>query len=315
MYQEYAIDPTTICRSFDRFKLFWNGLGYHEGRLLSRFPGTWERKVVKSPAYKDLPDGHRKKAIEESLIREAKAKRKSIASGRKYDPCAESWLTEVEQTQASQPFHGILAEENPNQHSDIICFDDVGDKEDCWCTPTPWQVKRCHTDLAQTAAPLLLASRELLFIEPYFRLSSRFTRPLKRMFESIKEYEQKIDRIEIHLKKGDPKDGFENFLDGFEHDLKNKVQECCTRPCDWVLDKLEFFIWESPDDDRMHPRYILTDTAGLGFENGLDEDRGGDTYTDVNLVTGPSLERRWNEFQVETATRKKVKTYKAADFI
>lgn len=298
MYQEYAIDPTTICRSFDRFARFWNGLGYGEGRLLSRFPGKWERKLIRSQAYLDLSEGQRKR-VEILLKREADTRRRIVPSGRSYDSNAQTWLEAAENCHRQQPFHGILAESNPRSHGSVTCFDDVGEQGDCWATPRPWQVKRWRTDMARAAAPLLRTSREILFVEPYFEFSDRFTHPLCAFLSELASYAGVIKRLEVHLKRRSDEGTPEYFRDVFEQEARAKLRHY--RPPDGheLIEKLEFFIWESPDENRMHPRYILTEVAGLGFENGLDETYEGEILTDVTLVDGPSLQRRWQEFQAE----------------
>ena len=313
MYQEYAIDPTTICRSFDRFKLVWNGLGYSEGRVLSRFPGSWEKKVIKSQAYKDLPDGLRKKLIEDSLANEAKVKRKSIASGRDYDSNTPSWLEEAENAHASAPFCGILAEGNPREHASVVTYDELGDTEDCWTVPRPWQVMRYRRAMAAAAAPLLRASRDILFIEPYFKFSPRFTKPMQAFLAELVPFERVINRLEIHLKHWDDESNEATFQSDFEQAVADKLRYCCPRGGEKLLKKLEFFIWESSDSNRMHPRYILTEVAGLGFENGLDESDDGGGLTDVSIVAGDSLQTRWNEFQMATVSRRLVSRIKVRD--
>ena len=262
MYQEYAIDPSTICRSFDRFKMVWNGLGYGEGRLLSRFPGKWEQKVFKSCAYLDLPDGSRKKLIEESLVKEAKSK--SIASGRAYDSNAATWLEAAESIHAKKAFHGILSETNPRGHPDVVCYDTLGDSEDCWTVPKPWHVTRHHSNMAVAAAPLLRASRDILFIEPYFQFIPRFTKPMKAFLAELVPFESVVNRVEIHLKHWDQKSNDDTFKSDFEQAIADKLHFCCPRYSGELIKKLEFFIWESPDSNRMHPRYILTEVAGHG---------------------------------------------------
>ena len=304
MYQEYAIDPTTICRSFDRFKLIWNGLGYGEGRLLSLFPGAWAKKVVSSGAYKDLPDGLRKKTIEDLLVRETKLKRKSIASGREYVPDLGSWLQAAEDAHANRAFHGIVSETNPRDQAAVTCFGDLGDNEGCcWNLPRPWQVKRNHVEMAAAAGPLLRSSKKILMIEPYFNFGRRFTRPLRSFLAELVPYAAVVDRVEVHLKHNPERGTPEHFTEEFKQEAAEKLHFIRPRGGEALLQKLEFFIWESPDDNRMHPRYILTEVAGLGFENGLDESDDGETLTDVTLVYGQSLNTRWNEFQDATATR------------
>lgn len=314
MYQEYAIDPTSICGSFDRFKLFWNGLGYHEGRLLSRFPGSWEKRVVKSRSYQELPDGLRKKAIEESLAKEVKIKRRSVLSGRDFDSNAPSWLEEAERAHASMRFHSILSEENPRSHTDVACFDEIGEPGDSWEIPKPWQVTRYHKDMAQAAAPLLRASREILLIEPYFDFHTRFTRPLKSFLTELAPYSSAIMRIEVHLKHWDNESNDELFIEAFkERAAENLRHFTPEHGGQAILEKLDFIIWESPDANRMHPRYILTEVAGLGFENGLDESDNGGGVTDVSIIAGASLETRWNEFQETSSTRRLISRIHARD--
>jgi hypothetical protein len=314
MYQEYAIDPTTICRSFDRFKMIWNGLGYGEGRLLSMLPASWAKKVVKSSAYNDLPDGLRKKAIEDNLAREKKLKQKSVASGRNYKPDLGSWLQGAEEAHADRPFHGILAETNPREQPAVTCFDDLGENEDCcWNLPRPWQVKRNHIAMANAAAPLLRCSKQILLIEPYFHFGRRFTRPLLSFLTELVPYTGSIDRVEVHLKHNPERGTPEYFTEEFKQEAAGKLRFIQPTGGESLLQKLEFFIWENPDDNRMHPRYILTEVAGLGFENGLDESDDGETLTDVNPVYGQSLETRWNEFQVGTAARQLLSKFSISD--
>tara|TARA_B110001469_G_scaffold79498_1_gene75208 strand:- start:4751 stop:4951 length:201 start_codon:yes stop_codon:yes gene_type:complete len=63
----------------------------------------------------------------------------------------------------------------------------------------------------------------------------------------------------------------------------------------------------------MHPRYILTEVGGLGFENGLDESDDGETLTDVTLVYGQSLVTRLNEYQADDPERKLLCRFSTSD--
>lgn len=302
MYQEYAIDPTTICRTFDRFKLFWGGLGYGEGRLLSKFPGSWEKKALKSDTYNVLTELQQKR-IEELLAREKFEKRRIVPSGREYDSNSPSWLDAAESAHAGKPFHAILAEGNPRKHKAVACFDDLGEDGDFWSVPRPWQIDRWHTNMANAAARLLLCSREILFVEPYFCFEERFTRPLKAFLEIVTPYANVIQRIEVHLKQSNPELSHDDFRDAFIEAGKQNLKHCCPRDGKELLKKVEFFIWENSTTHRMHPRYILTEVSGLGFEHGLDESVAGHEVCDINIVSGSSLQKRWEEFQETTSPR------------
>jgi hypothetical protein len=302
MYQEYAIDPTTICQSADRFLRFWGGLGYGEGRLLSKFPGKWERMLLRSESYGGLTD-IQKTAILQRLATEKETKQRIIPSGRNYNSNSTDWLEAAESGHSEKPFHAILAEENPRNHGAVSCFDNVGKDGDCWTVSRPWLIERWHTDLAKVAVPLLRVSREILLIDPNFQFKERFTRPLKAFLSELLPYAGVIRRIELHLNYNNRDLSHQTFRDEFLGDAKNNLRHCCPTGGQELLKKLDFFIWERPESNRMHPRYILTEVAGLKFDYGLDESIAGHELTDVDLVSGHSLQGRWKEFQIETSPR------------
>jgi hypothetical protein len=43
---EYAVEPKVIGSSWQRFLYLIEKFGFDRGRLISRFPGKWEREVI-----------------------------------------------------------------------------------------------------------------------------------------------------------------------------------------------------------------------------------------------------------------------------
>ena len=52
--------------------------------------------------------------------------------------------------------------------------------------------------------------------------------------------------------------------------------------------------------DVMHARYLLTERGGVRFDFGLKQGELGET-TDVQLLDDATYEKRWKDFQEDTA--------------
>ena len=55
---------------------------------------------------------------------------------------------------------------------------------------------------------------------------------------------------------------------------------------------------ENPGGERFHRRYLLTESAGLNYEGGLDTSTGADQTTDVSLLDREHHARRWEEYDL-----------------
>lgn len=302
MYQEYAIDPTKICRNWERFRYVWSHLGYDRGRLLSLFPKKWFAELYESEAYKDLSPAEQSRVIEK-FKQEKFQKNKIVPANRTVTEALSNWLEHAEAGHNLKAFHSIIADENPRRRSEVTLFDNLDEDLAPWQVATPWLVKRKAEQLASAANLLLQRGRKILFIDPHFCFERRYTNTFESYLEVIAKRALPVDYIEVHMNYSNKRGTEEFFLNDLKCNLNSKLRRYCPSSAT-LLRHMEFIVWEDSDDSEMHPRYILTEFAGLGFENGLDESAATETLTDVTRMGGESLKTRWDEFQETTSTRR-----------
>jgi hypothetical protein len=84
MHHEYALDPESV-NNWQVFKYVVDQCGFEYGRLISRFPGKWERAAINACKIQ----GVKRTAIIERL---RKMSHKLVIANRDYDPGC-PWLT------------------------------------------------------------------------------------------------------------------------------------------------------------------------------------------------------------------------------
>ncbi len=85
MFKEYAVEPEAIAASWETCRYLVELFGFHQGRLISRFPKTWKRLAIEA-AGNMMPGRKQEKTVE--LISEIgkaykKGKLKALAEVRK----------------------------------------------------------------------------------------------------------------------------------------------------------------------------------------------------------------------------------------
>lgn len=139
------------------------------------------------------------------------------------------------------------------------------------------------TDMALCIAPLLQHGRELFFVDPYFSpYNVRFRDALKKFLDyATKERSYPLKRVEYHLAfiRGYRRDPLS--LEAFARGCEDEVSRIIPKDL-----KLLFRRWERrPNGRRPHLRFVLTDLAGVQFEQ-LDRDN----RDSVNTITIVRLE-------------------------
>lgn len=148
-------------------------------------------------------------------------------------------------------------------------------------------------DLAGCASTLLMLGSEIMFIDPYFNPEkAKFMNVIKR-FLGFALQGAPPKRIEIHTEYD-----FESDPD-FE-----EWKELCRKIFAPLIPKglrIRIVRWtEKFGGEKLHARYVLANVGGLRYETSLDEGQTGET-TDVSIL-GPMLyEKRWRDYQRETA--------------
>ncbi len=276
MVHEYALEPDVLS-TWDKFRYFMEQFGVEHGRLISQFPKKWKRYVIEACADTEINRKRievRLRSIDDRLIR----------SGRPYDP-KQSWLVNAITQHGQNPFHAIIARQNPVNHADVIKADDVSDSTPKWAVRARKRVRRSAMDLAEAIAPLIRISKKVVLVDPYFRPTERrYQRSLGAILRT--GWHSGIERIEIHCRTlGNPTEMWEN-------DCRRAFLPCLPNGVAVTLVR-----WRERDGgETMHARYVLTERGGLHIDYGLDEGNGNQT-TDISLLSQADSAERLRDYE------------------
>lgn len=293
MIHEFALEPAVI-NNWERFRYFVDQFGVEHGRLISRFPHRWKAMVYdECKTCKEIE----KKRIEERL---ANIDNKLISLGRPYIP-EKRWLDNAEEQHDKKPFRAIISTSNPREKPHVLIADDLDETYESWRMLRGCSVPRTPESLANSAAMLLLISKEIVFVDPYFDPGeSRFINTLRKLLQHA--FENLLpDSIELHVKHRVKRK--DNYYASRNEILQEWHDKCLQRlpPIIPRGFKIKIIRWDQRDGgEKLHARYVLTEKGGIGYDVGLDSGYEGET-TDVSLLDRPVYEQRWKDYQKETA--------------
>lgn len=281
MLFEYAVEPQAIGSSWRNFQLLTSQFGFDRGRLISQFPKAWFKEVyVASEAMKPVE----RKRLEESLNRAKRSK--VVRSGRPYDQALGGWLPNAIAQQATLPFHAIIAEQNPQDHPQVLIVDDVDDNHPLMAAPHTWDVDRVGVAIAGAMRPLLTSATTVLFVDRFFDISkARYQETLKACLDVIHASGGAGVRCEIH------------FCD---HDARPPPEFIEREAHKWVRGVLPvgmsftLFAWkERAGGADFHARYLLTDVGGMNVEAGFSAE-GAHQKVQLGLLSLDLAQNRMN---------------------
>lgn len=263
MIAEYALEPEMVATWGRRLnhRFFIRAFGCGQGRLVSRYPKKWAKRVWES--FTDGTEMERKR-LEELLVQIQKPmiKRK----GYLWNEHA-SWLDNAVEEHNRHPFRAILARSNPAEKNGILCEDSLA-ATPCqnWDTPHGMTVNRNGHEMAAPVYQMLTCCRWVKFIDPYLSPGRNNYRQTIQTFLSILARERPIgppESIEFHT----------HLHDGTTDFLRNSFLELIPSGL-----HISLYQWqERSGGQRLHNRYILTDLGGVSFHHGLDSGSEGET--------------------------------------
>lgn len=258
LIKEFAIEPRVMA-TWEHFNSMWEDFGAHQGRLISMYPVLWKTEVDKLARMQSKPV--RAAAISAKIRRD---NHKFLATGRDYYG-KRSWLDNVLSHAATQPFEVVVAFENSAGHPGVLVAGEFAKDEPPYRVVVEDFFPRQAYVLADCAGLLLANCEEIQFIDPHFEASEpRFSNTFGAMLSLCRQTSLKT--IEIHREK--PKLFKPDVQEAnFRHRLAAMVPTGST---------LKIFFWsQMPGGMDLHPRFLLTDIAGIHYENGLDEGEPG----------------------------------------
>jgi hypothetical protein len=275
MIADCAIEPEVFA-TWRHFQSLYEDFGVPRGRLISKFPGKWIKKVAdhSRELVKHGVNTEIQAAKIEERLRSERFKRKfHEQGGRKYDP-EQSWIDNAEE--AEPPFDLIICSGSTTSGNRIGAEVLLKD-EAPFARSSQGQIVRKKENLISVAKPLVCFAEHIVIIDPNFRADEpRFCDSLKHLISLMESSGRTPKRFEVHTNR--VRKAGETFNRGphvsqWEHHLMPHL------PKNW---QLTVCYWERlPNGGKPHARFLLTEMGGFYFDHGIDE---GDGETLVTLL-------------------------------
>ena len=287
MIYEYALEPDLVATWTDRHdcRYFMQSFGFGQGRIVSRYPKSWQRRVWN--AFEGTDDFARVR-LTELLAR--LSERMVQRCDTNWEPDRTTWLENAEREHGRRPFCAILARANPRNHAGVLTETAMDeDNVPGWAVSHGRPVARNAAEMAEAVAPLLRCSSTVIFVDPYFGPERpRYRRPFKAFLERMNEQRpgKEPKRVEVHTAAA--KTGTEEFFRG---ECETRLRRCVPEGIRVRVRRLN----EKLGGEKLHNRYILTDLGGVTFGSGLGDGAEGET-DDLTLMDRGLYELRWSQY-------------------
>lgn len=293
MLYEYAIEPACF-GDWQTFRYVIEQFGPSEGRLISRFPSNWPRKVYDAC----LTLSFRQRAqLEIELDRIEK--HALIRSGRVCDKA--TWVeSAIDQQNNGKPFHAIIVKQSPSTADYLLLADEISRTTPLWAVERDRKVTRTVDALGAAVAPLLRISNRILFVDKMFNPDSlefpRWRDTLQRFIKLAVQERVEMPVFEYHCAIEDGEFGKP------EAERISYFQKICQEKITPILPvgaKITITRWDQNyGGDFFHDRYILTEKGGIRIGWGLDRSKRSEETADVMLMEESMRQKCWDCFQV-----------------
>lgn len=282
MLFEYAVEPQAIGSSWQNFRYLIEKFGFDRGRLISRFPGKWEKQVIRAAKEAGVPDIRMASIIE----RLRSVKSAVVDRGRPYQN-EQSWIDNAVAEHQRMPFHAIIAQQILAGNGTVLSAADIDDQQPLMEVSQDRAVLRESGAIAEALSGFLRSSSRVVFIDPFFDpYNSRYKSTLRDCLAIVKA-DNPSARCEIHYRYHANKPA--------NAELENAAANLFIGVIPEGL-PISMFCWrEKPGGADFHARYLLTDRGGVGIDAGFSAE-GGHQATDMHLMSLALSEARLNAF-------------------
>jgi len=289
---EFAVDPGLFGTLHD-FNLWSHSFGISCGRLIAKYPENW-----KTIAFKSISE-HKPKARKELVEKIRRLDERTKVLDLKREPYESGpWIDNARKQHQRRPFHAIIAAKNPAGYPDVLVGDDIDDETPEFKVSPGAIVPRVARDMADAVATLLYKASKVMLVDPHFHpAQDRFLRPLHEFLKRA-SLGVALQEVEYHL-----------FCDPVQMSGAEFARACRYALADYIPKgvSVRFVRWNKKSlsgQDGLHPRYILTDIAGVRFDWGLDEGTGqyAGTTCDVEVLSENIYRQRMREYDKSATT-------------
>jgi len=295
MLSEYAVEPSAIGADWNTFRYLIENFGTDKGRLISRFPNKWERKVIQAAKNAGVAD-----VKMASIVERLKAAKHKVADfNRPFDHEA-SWIDNATHQHGQRPFRAIICCQDPTPCAEVISPDDCSDESPLFCAPISRDVTRTADEIADALLLLASVADEIDIVDPYFDLrpvGGDYVGPLTSLLGKLAAATPTPKVIKIHFRSHGTRPP-PNILAQNAPALTNGIL-----PQGYSL---ELFEWsEVPGGEDLHDRFFLTDIGGLMVGAGLAAQGPGETAT-FTLLDSAHAQRLRSRFSATSTAYNRV---------
>lgn len=298
MIYEFALDPDLVARWHDprEWAFFREAFDADSGRVGSVYPRKWRQDVLRA-YHKAVPgaseDSQSRRRLEALLDRldERMIKREPT-----HHDCP-TWLEKAIAEHRERRFQGILSLTQAPLVPEVMTPDMLfaANPPSAWAVPPCPAPRRSAEALAKAVAPLLLRSRELVFVDPWFDPEKpRFRKGLQAMLETVWGPGRCVGPPEVELL----------LAESHRPDAPNAT--CLLDRCRNMLPRIipagqavrVTVLRQRPNSEKIHNRYILTTLAGVSFGIGLDVANEGELgqSDDLFRLSSEQFVKRWGQY-------------------
>lgn len=270
MHSEYAVEPSAIGASWETFRYLIENFGLDKGRLISRLPKKWEKKVIQ--AAKEAGVSEIKLAsMVERLHRAAKLRVADF--GRDYH-AENSWLENALREHGVKPFRAIIYAGADKPCAESLSPDECDDENELFLAPISRDIVRSANDISDALTLLAVTAHEIDIVDPFFDLrpaNGDFVSPLASLLSKIAAFGGAGKLIRVHFRTHDSRPPGAILL----RDAPGQTNGII--PAGYVL---QLYEWEEiQGGEDFHDRFFLTDTGGLMIGAGLAAVAAAETAT------------------------------------
>lgn len=155
MLSEYAVEPEAIGSDWRTFKDLIDRFGADKGRLISRLPAKWKKKVIKAAKEAGVPDVRMSRIIE----RLSHSKHKVVDFNRDYDYEAD-WIGNALREHGTRPFKAIICGAGKAASAEAMEPDDCSDAHPLFRATTSCDVTRTADEIADALHTMTAVSKK-----------------------------------------------------------------------------------------------------------------------------------------------------------
>lgn len=285
---EFAVNPDVI-KDWRDLRMITMNFGFEHGAVISLFPKNWIA-TLKQKAETELKGTKEYLSVIEKLniIKNDVL----IKSGRDYDP-NQAWIDNSIRQHQAKNFYKIIHDDGMHGHADVIGFDDLD--EAVFRDLREGTIKRKASVLAESSRLLLVNSKNIQFIDPFFSAKdTKFFKTLEEMLR-VGDFDGRNNiSVQIHAsyKHSDRLVDIDDEKQSLNRYLKPRVS---------AGKSIDFYWWDDKGTAEIHPRYLITEKGGVRFDRGFAEPNDFDQQkadTDVSMMTNSmvnSIAPKYNE--------------------